>query len=172
MYKIIHKADDFLQEAKSAFPKKVHKLLEFGFKSLSLQRIVSLNSNARNTITNSHTAESKAYRLAKNLRFNRLFPLLIQHLNLIEDDDIIAVDFSDFNGINVLMFAKQTRTGRTIPLFFDIITYPIEKGSQNTFIIRTIDEFLKVISPKKVKLVFDRGFALPSLIKHLAEIYL
>lgn len=57
-----------------------------------------------------------------------------------------------------------------MPLFFDVITYPIEKGSQNTFIIKTIDEFLKIVSPKRVKLVFDRGFALPALIKHLAQI--
>ena len=33
MYKIIHEADNFLQEVKSAFPKKIHKLLEFGFKN-------------------------------------------------------------------------------------------------------------------------------------------
>lgn len=170
MYKIIHEANSFLQEVQSVFPKKVHKLLEFGFKSLSLQRIVSLNSNARSMILNTHTAESKAYRLSKNPRFNKLFPRLLQSLNLIQEGDIIAIDFSDFNGMNVLMFAKQTKTGRTIPLFFDIITYPIEKGSQNTFIIKTIDEFLKIISPKKVKLVFDRGFAFPSLIKHLAKI--
>jgi hypothetical protein len=170
MSQIIHKADEFLQEVKIVFPKKVHKLLEFGFKSLSLQRIISLNSNARNTILNSHTAESKAYRLVKNLRFIKIFPFLLVKLNLIKENDIVAVDFSDFKGINVLMFGKQTKGGRAVPLFFDIIIYPIEKGSQNIFIVKTIAEFLKTIEPIKVKLVFDRGFAIPHLIKYLAQI--
>lgn len=169
MSQIIHKADEFLQEVKIVFPKKVHKLLEFGFKSLSLQRIISLSSNARNTIPNSNTAESKAYRLVKNLRFAKLFPFLLAKLNLIKENDVIAVDFSDFKGINVLMFGKQTKSGRTIPLYFDIIVYPIQKGSQNIFIIQTVNEFLKIIKPIKVKLVFDRGFSIPYLIKYLAQ---
>ncbi len=170
MSQIIHKADNFLQEVKIVFPKKVHKLLEFGFKALSLQRIISLGSNARNTVLNSHTAESKAYRLVKNLRFTKLFPLLLVKLNLIKENDVVAVDFSDFKGINVLMFGKQTKSGRTIPLFFDIIIYPIQKDSQNIFIIQTIEEFLKIIKPIKVKLVFDRGFSIPDLIEYLAQI--
>lgn len=170
MSQIIHKADDFLQEVKIVFPKKIHKLLEFGFKSLSLQRIISLSSNARNTIPNSNTAESKAYQLVKNLRFTKLFPFLLTKLNLIKENDIIAVDFSDFKGINVLMFGKQTQSGRTIPLYFDIIIYPIQKGSQNIFIIQTVNDFLKIIKPIKVKLVFDRGFSIPYLIKYLANL--
>lgn len=112
MSNIIQKADGFLQIVKIVFPKKIHKLLEFGFKAVSLQRIVSLNCNARSSVANRHTAESKIYRLTKNLRFVK----------------------------------------------------------QNTFIINAIKEFLKIIAPIKVKLVFDRGFACPSIIKYLAEI--
>jgi hypothetical protein len=38
----------------------------------------------------------------------------------------VAVDFSDFgNGFQVLMFAKQTRKGRALPLYFEILRYPI-----------------------------------------------
>lgn len=170
MSNIIQKADGFLQIVKIVFPKKIHKLLEFGFKAVSLQRIVSLNFNARSSIANRHTAESKIYRLTKNGRFVKLFPKLLMELKLIADKDIVAVDFSDFGGLQVLMFAKQTKSGRAIPLYFKIITYPIAKGSQNTFIINAINEFLKIISPLKVRLVFDRGFACPSIIKYLAEI--
>lgn len=167
---IIQSADSFLQIVKIVFPKKIHKLLEFGFKAVSLQRIISLNFNARSSITNPHTAESKIYRLTKNLRFVKLFPKLLLKLNLISDHDIIAVDFSDLGGLQVLMFAKQTKSGRAIPLYFKIITYPITQGSQNIFIINTVNEFLKIIVPLKVKLVFDRGFACPSIIEYLAEI--
>lgn len=170
MYSIIQNTDDFLQVIKVVFPKKIHKLLEFGLKSLSIQRIVSLNSNARSVIANSHTAESKVYRLTKNLRFVNLFPKLLLKLNIIKDNDIIAIDFSDFGGIQVLLFAKQTKKGRTIPLYFDIIVYPIQKGSQNIFIEQTIKEFLKVIKPIEVRFVFDRGFAIPYLVEYLAKI--
>lgn len=170
MSNIIENADGFLQAVKIVFPKKVHKLLEFGFKAVSIQRIVSLNSNARSSIANRHTAESKIYRLTKNVRFAKLFPKLLLLLKLISDGDVIAIDFSDFGGLQVLMFAKQTKSGRAIPLYFKIITYPIAEGSQNIFIIDTINEFLKIISPLKVRMVFDRGFACPSIIKHLAEI--
>jgi len=166
---IVQHSNKFLQVVKPVFPKKIHKLLEFGFKSLSIQRIISLNSNARSIIVNHHTAESKAYRLTKNLRFVKLFPKLLIKLKLIKDGDIIAIDFSDFHGMQVLMFAKQTRKGRTIPLFFDVIVYPIQKGSQNIFIKNTISEFFKIVYPLNVKLVFDRGFAIPTLIKYLAK---
>ncbi len=155
---------------KIVFPRKIHKLLEFGFKSLSMQRIVSLNSNARSIIANNHTAESKIYRLTKNIKFTNLFPRLLSKLNLVKEGDVVAIDFSDFKGFQVLMFAKQTKTGRTIPLYFDVIIYPIKKGSQNIFIVKTIDKFLKMIAPAKIKLVFDRGFAIPYLIEYLAKI--
>ncbi len=170
MSDIIQNADDFLQVVKIAFPKKVHKLLEFGFKSLSMQRIVSLNSNAGSVEINSHTAESKIYRLTRNLRFVKLFSELLLKLNLIREGDIVAVDFSDFKGFQTLMFAKQTKNGRTIPLYFDVIIYPIQKGSQNIFIIQTISEFLKIVNPIEIKPVFDIGFAIPHLIEHLARI--
>lgn len=170
MSNIIQNAAGFPQIVKIVFPKKIHKLLEFGFRAVSIQRIISLNFNARSSVANRHTAESKIYRLTKNARFVKLFPKLLLKLKLISDNDVIAVDFSDFGGLQVLMFAKQTKSGRAIPLYFEIITYPITKGSQNTFIINTINEFLRIVSPLKVRFVFDRGFACPSIIRHLAEI--
>lgn len=166
---IITKTCAFLQLTKIVFPKKVHKLLEFGFKTLSLQRIVSLNSNARSVIENTHTAESKIYRLTKNSQLANLFPKLLVYLKVIQSDDLIAVDFSDFNGIQILLFAKQTQQGRTIPLYFEQIIYPIEKDSQNIFIIKAIKNFLKIIDQVKVSLVFDRGFACPGIIQFLAK---
>jgi len=83
MNDIIQNTDGFLQAVKIAFFKKVHKLLEFGFKSLSMQRIASLNSNVRSVEINSHAAESKIYRLVKNLRFVKLFSKLLLKLDLI-----------------------------------------------------------------------------------------
>lgn len=166
---IVQSSNEFLQVIQPVFQKKVHKLLEFGFKSLSLQRIVSLNSNARSTIHNQHTAESKVFRLTKTARFLKLFPKLITHLDLVKAGDNVAVDFSDFGGFQVLMFAKRTDQGRALPLYFEILTYPIETDSQNTFIIAAIDHFFEIISPLTVSLVFDRGFACPSIIEDLGQ---
>jgi hypothetical protein len=168
---IIAETSVFLQVIQPAFQRKVHKLLEFGFKSLSLQRIVSLNSNARSTVLNPHTAESKAFRLTKASRFLKLFPHLICHLGLVKEGDTVAIDFSDFGGFMVLQFAKRTDDGRALPLYFEILEKQEARGFQNTFIINTIKNFFEVIKPVKVSvsLVFDRGFACPSIIEFLAQ---
>lgn len=166
---IVQSTNDFLQVVQPAFQTKVHKLLEFGFKSLSLQRIVSLSSNARSILGNRHTAESKVYRLTKAARFLKQFPNLVSHLGLIKDGDSVAVDFSDFGGFWVLVFAKRTNSGRALPLYFEILEKQEAKGYQNTFIIQVIDNFFKTINPAKVSLVFDRGFACPSIIKDLTH---
>lgn len=165
---IIHDSCTFLNQTKIIIPKKVHKLYEFGFKSLSIQRIVSLNSNARSTVSNLKTAESKVYRLTCNQRLLSIFPKLLNYLKLIEENDLINIDFSDFGGRQVLLFAKQTQDGRAIPLYFEFIRYPIRKGSQNTFILNTISHFLNIVGVK-VRLVFDRGFAIPCLVEFLAK---
>lgn len=65
------------------------------------------------------------------------------------------------------MFAKQTKKGRAIPLYFEIIRYPIPEGSQNIFIIQAILHFTEILGFKP-RLVFDRGFAIPSLIGFLS----
>lgn len=168
---IVKATNGFLQLVQPYFQKKVHKLLEFGFKSLSLQRIVSLNSNARATVPNRHTAESKAFRLTKTDRFLKLFPQLICHLGLVKEGDTIAIDFSDFGGFMVLQFAKRTDDGRALPLYFEILEKHEARGFQNTFIINAIKNFFEIISPIKVSvsLVFDRGFACPSIIEFLAK---
>lgn len=90
-------------------------------------------------------------------------------LSLVSRDDIVAIDFSDFgSGKQVLMFAKQAKRGRALPLYFEILEYPIERGSQNLFVIATIERFFQIVGCTPT-LVFDRGFACPSIIKFLAQ---
>jgi hypothetical protein len=50
MDEIIIAPDEFLQEAKIVFRRKVHKLFKFGFESIFLERIENLNFYARSTI--------------------------------------------------------------------------------------------------------------------------
>lgn len=158
----------FLNTTIDYVPKKIQKLYLFGFNTFSFQEIKSLRSNSRLSNNNWNTAKSKAYRITTNNNIHKIFPTLLINLNIIKEKDIIAVDFSDFRGFQVLMFAKQTQKGRTIPVYFEILTYPIKKNSQNIFIIKSIDNFVNIIGFKP-KLVFDRGFACPSIIQYLCD---
>ncbi len=166
---ILESTTDFLQIISPAFPRKVHALLEFGYRALSIQRIQSLNSNARSTVANTNTAESKAYRLGGSELLRRAFPQLISHLGLVRNGDVIAVDFSDFGLVQVLMFAKQTHSGRALPIWFAVLPYGWTKEtSQNAFVIHALDQFLDLVGAE-VSLVFDRGFACPAITGYLAR---
>jgi hypothetical protein len=164
---IINSTNQFLQMVAPVFPRKVQGLLLFGYRALSLQRIQSVNSNARSTVPNTKTAESKAYRLGLSRLLRAAFPKLIPRLGLIHDGDIIAVDFSDFGLVQVLMFAKQTHEGRALPVWFAVLPYNWTKElSQNSFVNRALDEFRSLVGCE-VGFVFDRGFACPDIVKHL-----
>ncbi|HBY73576.1 MAG TPA: hypothetical protein DEG44_02675, partial [Candidatus Kerfeldbacteria bacterium] len=88
---------------------------------------------------------SKIYRLTKTQRFQQWFPTLLQQLQLVQSGDVINIDFSDFQGRQVLMFAKQTSAGRALPVYFKFLRYPILKDSQNIFILAVLKEFLALV---------------------------
>lgn len=156
--------------------KHIH-LFRFGLITISLPNFQSLNSNARiwGGSDNRSTAESKMYRLLKNETIRNVFVTILKGLQLITPESIVNVDFSTFAGgwshpeFQVLTFGVQTYIGRAIPIFFDIIRYPIEyAGSQNIFIIEAIKKFKNIFDFYPV-FVFDRGFAIPSLITFLVN---
>ncbi len=165
---ILKQSNDFLQtQILPCIPKQHQKLFVFGFQALTLQSFVSLNGNARMTLENRKTAETKIYRLVSKEAFPHHFSLLVSHLKLCNPTDTVNVDFSSFGGFEILTFAKQTYLGRAMPLHFGAIQYPlISPGSQTKFIIEEIKTFKKLLGfcPK---LVFDRGFELPYLISFL-----
>lgn len=164
---IIDSSNQFLQMVAPAFPKKVRGLLLFGYRALSLQRIQSINSNARSTVANPKTAESKAYRVGTSSLLRRAFSDLISHLHLVSEGDIVAVDFSDFGLVQVLLFAKQTHEGRALPIWFAVLPHQWTKEkSQNSFVTQALDEF-RSLAGCDVGFVFDRGFACPDIIAHL-----
>lgn len=165
---IIKQKMEFLNSTTNRVPKQIKKIYLFGCAVLAFREIISLRSNSRLLDLNWNTAKSKAYRITANDKIRMVFPTLIKELTIVRERDIIAVDFSDFHGFQVLMFAKQTKEGRTVPVYFEILTYPIKKDSQNIFVINTIENFVKHIGFRP-KLVFDRGFACPSIIQHLSD---
>jgi len=153
---------------KHVSPQVMH-LYQFGLETLAARSIVSFRANARLLSLNWNTAKSKIYRLSANMKIPAIFITILKTFALVGEKDVVAVDFSDFgNGLQVLMFAKQTKKGRATPLYFEILRYPIERGSQNLFIIQAIENFANIIGCKP-KLVFDRGFACPAIIQFMAQ---
>lgn len=166
---ILTRKREFLQSLAPHIPRKVSRLFSFGYDTLVGREVLSMRANARLSSGSWWSAKGNAWRLTTNERIAAIFPKLLVPLSLVSGDDIVAVDFSDFgNGRQVLMFAKQTKNGRALPLYFEILEYPIEKDSQNLFVIAVIKRFFSV-SGCTPTLVFDRGFACPSIIKFLAQ---
>ena len=164
---IVRASAQFLQTVAPVFPRKVRGLVTFGYQTLSLQRIQSINSNARSVIPNRKTAESKAYRALKSRLLRTAFPKVASKLGLVKAGDHIAVDFSDFGIVQVLLFAKRTNKGRALPIWFKVLPYDWTKEtSQNSFVTQAIAEFMAAVGVPAT-LVFDRGFAAPTIVQYL-----
>ena len=152
-------------------------LFRFGLATISLPSFESLNSNARiwGGYESRSTAESTMYRLLHNTQMHTIGMKLLHSFDWITPASMVNIDFSTFSAgwmypeFQVLAFGLQTLSGRAIPLFFDIIQYPIKTtGSQNTFIIEMIKKFKDILGFYP-QFVLDRGFAIPSLIRFFIE---
>lgn len=170
MKNILHESVAIIQEKFiPAVSKKHLHLFRFGIAALTLSPFRSLNSNARVTVRNEHTAYTKMYRLTKQKKLLDVFPAIMKSFHFIQPTSIVIIDFSTFCGFQVLTFAVQTHLGRAIPVYFEIITYPIEKEtSQNIFIAEACRRLGKILGFYP-RFVLDRGFAIPSLIKFFME---
>lgn len=167
---ILRQSYNFLQTKLLPTISPKHKgLFSFGFEALTLRPFESLNGNARMTLFNRNTAETKIYRLVSNSKLLPYFSNLVSSLNLIKPGDCINVDFSTFCGFEVLTFAKQTQLGRAIPVYISAITYPIlDPGSQTQFIMNQIKNLVNILGFCPI-LVFDRGFESPFIIPFLLK---
>ncbi len=166
---ILTRKREFLQCILVNVPKKLVPLFSFGYDTLVGREVVSMRANARLSSRPWWSAKGTAWRLTTNDGIATVFPKFLSALSLVCREDIVAVDFSDFgNGRQVLMFAKQTKKGRAIPLYFEILEYPIEKDSQNLFVIEAVRRFFATAGCTPT-LVFDRGFACPFIIRFLAQ---
>lgn len=158
----------FFNRTLAFIPPQLKILYTFGFTALATERVSSVRGNARQVVSNPHTAKTKAWRLLKNRRWSNVIPQLLVQLQFITAESILCLDFSDFHGWQILTFAIQTHRGRAIPVYFDIIRYPITEKSQNIFIVSAIERLVSFVGCRP-KLVMDRGFACPHILKHLAQ---
>jgi hypothetical protein len=140
----------------STVPVKHQQLFSFGLKALSFTAYESLESNARLTVKNVHTASSKIYRLVSNKRLVKDFQKLVRLSGLVAKTSCVNVDFSTFCGFETLAFGLQTGQGRALPVWLNCITYPVTfVGSQNLFVLSEIKSFGKCLG-----LTGDFGFLL------------
>lgn len=133
----------FFNRTFSLIPAQLSTLYAFGFWALTCERVTSMRGNARQVVENTNTAKTKAWRLLKNPRWRSVIPSLLVDLKLVTDASIVCLDFSDFHGWQILTFAMQTHHGRAIPIYFDLLRYPITEKSQNIFIVSAIEQFVK-----------------------------
>jgi hypothetical protein len=150
-------------------PKQLTHLFHFGFWALTTERVTSMRGNARQIVANPHTAKTKAWRLLKNRKWTHVMPHVLVHLQLITSQSIVCLDFSDFHGWQILTFAIQTHQGRAIPVYFEMIKYPITEDSQNIFVVEAIERLVSLVGFRP-KLIMDRGFACPHILNHLAQV--
>lgn len=91
----------------------------FGLNALAARPFVSLNSNARTSGMSRSAGESKMARLLSNTKLQKQLARLHLGLSGVTQSSLVNVDHSEFNGISVLMFARQTRTGRALPVYLE-----------------------------------------------------
>jgi hypothetical protein len=129
-----------------------------GLKAFSLQKFESINANARKAGTSEQAGERQAYRLLNQSGMLTKLMSVMLSLFQIDERSVIAIDFSSFGVFQVLCFSLQTRDGRAIPVWVDVLTYPIkDEDSQNLFILDSLQEFLALVNCTP-KIVCDRGF--------------
>ena len=167
---ILKQKTSFFNTTLGHVPLRLQRLYTFGFWALCGERVSSMRGNARLVVKNHETAKTKAWRLLKNKRWAVVIPSLLVPLGLVDERSVVCLDFSTFHGWQVLTFAVQTKKGRAVPVFFDIIWYPIKKDSQNIFITQTIEAFVRIVGCRPL-LVMDRGFACPYIIKKLSLVH-
>jgi Transposase DDE domain len=164
----------------------------FGVNSLSAQRFVSLNSNARTTGLSRSAAESKMFRMLNNSCLRQQICKLTLKLSSVNRKSIVNVDHSEFNGLSVLMFAMQTYNGRAKPVYLETMPslvqghqksspkYAQAKARYIEWREKTgADQFgYTIICIKRLKdnlgylpkLVFDRGFCNKRIFKALKSL--
>jgi len=133
---------------------KWRSCFELGINALSLSPFTSLNSNAR--VVRGTCGMMQMYRLMRK-SVTDIFALMMTKLFKIDNNSLINMDFTIFDPFAVLCLALQTKSGRAIPVWIEILKYPIKKDSQNIFILDSLRRFVRLTNCHP-KIVADRGF--------------
>jgi hypothetical protein len=156
----------------SSVPLKWLPMFSLGVNAFSLTPFRSINANARLMPKGRKACESQVWRLTGHGKICNLFPKLLLKLFKIDESSILALDFSSFGCFQVLCLALQTREGRSIPVWFTILRYPIKDAtSQNWFILSSLRKFVDLVGYTP-RIVCDRGFIGWELIRGFLDLRL
>lgn len=151
-------------------PAKWTPMMQLGINALSLRPFVSLNTNAKSGRDNEVAAQRQMYRLLGHPKLIGLFSSLLLAFFSIDAHSVIAMDFTIEGAFAMLCLALQTREGRAIPIWVDVLEYPVlDEGSQNLFILDVVREFQAVVGCT-FTLVCDRGFIGDQLIRGFLDL--
>lgn len=163
--------------------------LWFGLQAYGLRAFQSAAGNARQVVTNTHTAARKTERLFQNQALTDQLATVFDTLGLVRPGSYVNCDHSDMNGLVAFVGAIQTRRGRAMPCLVEATYGDHLPGAQEApprkralrkawaserrhqsftgHYIDALQEFHDRLGfwPK---LVFDRGFGNESLVTHLA----
>lgn len=142
---------------------KWQPMMSLGINALSLTPFQSLNTNARLSRSNQQASLMQMYRLMRQPDLNQVFAYILISLFAINEDSTIALDFTLEGDWAILCLGIQPGAGRAIPVWVDVLKYPVSSGSQNLFILDTLTEFKAVVG-SSFKLMCDRGFIGETLI--------
>jgi hypothetical protein len=185
----INRYQKLVQECIPTIKKGQRRQFVFGLNALAARPFVSLNSNARTAGSSRAAAESKMARLLRNTKLQQQLTRLHLTLSAVKATSIVNIDHSEFHGLNVLLFARQTYAGRALPVYLETMPSHVQghKASSSKYLavkaryqawkqqtgldqyshtIHCIDK-LAVQLGLLPKLVFDRGFCNKRLLKYL-----
>lgn len=160
-------------------PGKLKDQFLLGVNALSLQKFESLSSNARmygERGLSRQANEMKMYRLLRNQKVLKIFYSLLSKLDILSPTSSLNMDFTTWDKFNVLTIGMQTKQGRALPVWQEIITYPLKSTkSQNLFILDSLHKFLLLSGLKRIgrldlQLVADRGFTGETLVKGFEQL--
>jgi hypothetical protein len=170
--------------------RKLHGLLGLGIKAFCLQEYTSCNANARMSYAGSRaSAEQAMFRLLHSSKLSDELWQATAHLVALSPNSLVNVDYSTFDPLAILGFAKQTKRGRAMPVLIETLVsstggrkttnpkyqshkdqyanWKLETGcDQYSFVMQGLASLTRLYGVKP-RLVFDRGFMNSRILTYL-----
>jgi hypothetical protein len=151
-------------------PKKLHPRFFTGVEALATKGLASLNANGRSVHDNRWTGETRIRRTVSDLRFPALLLKAILKEFMPKRGTLrLSLDHSTFGRFTLAVFAISAGTGRALPIWC-VVTRTGKGHPLLTPLLRGFRVVLGQLSfdqRKRLVVVMDRWFAIPSLLERL-----
>lgn len=156
--------------ATTYIPKKLHPRFLTGIQALATQPLDSLNSNGRNLDDNRWTGESRIRRAVTDGRFPLLILIIILKEFVPRTGRLrLSLDHTTLGNVTLAVFALSLGKGRALPIWCVVtrtgkghpLLRPLLKG------FKVILSHMSYAQRKRIVVVMDRWFAIPTLLEWL-----